>query len=208
MIAATVRWTALTLFGLGGSPAASTFPAGQTGCNFAGTQLFPNSAALDPEGNLWVGFGKTSLILRFNNPGAANSTDFGKCQQFVQTVATIPNNRVGAGLAWIGHDLWGASPESVFVIPNADTVCLNGTNPVCTSTNGAIKLALPGIIGATALAGDQFYPAINGNNLYIGLAHGCRMGRQRHRRFGRSDSYSHLHQLVCESPFQCDGSRA
>ena len=158
-----------SLFGLGGSPAASTFPAGQTGCNFAGTQLFPNSAALDPEGNLWVGFGKTSVILRFNNPGAANSTNFGKCQQFVQTVATIPNNRVGAGLAWIGHDLWGASPESVFVIPNADTVCLNGTNPVCTSTNGAIKLALPGIVGATALAGDQFYPAINGNNLYIGL---------------------------------------
>ena len=158
-----------SLFGLGGSPAASTFPAGQTGCNFAGTQLFPNSAALDPEGNLWVGFGKTSVILRFNNPGAANSTNFGKCQQFMQTVATIPNNRVGAGLAWIGHDLWGASPESVFVIPNADTVCLNGTNPVCTSTNGAIKLALPGIVGATALAGDQFYPAINGNNLYIGL---------------------------------------
>ena len=158
-----------SLFSLGGSPSASTFPAGQTGCSFPGTQLFPNSAALDPEGNLWVGFGKAPLILKFNNPGAANSTNFGTCSQFMQIAATIPNNRVGAGLAWMGHDLWGASPESVFVIPNADTVCMIGTNPACSSSNGSIKLALPSIIGATALAGDQFYPAINGNNLYIGL---------------------------------------
>jgi len=158
-----------SLFSLGGSPSTSAFPAGQTGCSFPGTQLFPNSAALDPQGNLWVGFGKASLILKFNNPGAVNSTNFGTCSQFMQTVATIPNNRVGAGLAWMGHDLWGASPESVFVIPNADTVCLIGTNPACSSSNGTITLTLPSIVGATALAGDQFYPAINGNNLYIGL---------------------------------------
>lgn len=158
-----------SLFNLGGSPAGATFPAGQTGCGMPGTQIFPNSAALDPEGNLWVGFGKASAIVKFNNPGAATSTNFGSCQQFAQIVATIPNNRVGAGLAWMGHDLWGASPESVFVIPNADTVCLIGTNPACSSTNGTIKLTLPSIVGATAVAGDQFYPAINGNNLYIGL---------------------------------------
>ena len=158
-----------SLFNLGGSPSGSTFPAGQTGCSFAGTQFFPNSAALDPQGNLWVGFGKAPLILKFNNPGAANSTNFGTCSQFMQIAASIPNNRVGAGLAWMGHDLWGASPESVFVIPNADTVCMIGTNPACTSSNGTIKLTLPSIVGATAVAGDQFYPAINGNNLYIGL---------------------------------------
>ncbi len=158
-----------SLFSLGGSPSTSTFPAGQTGCSFPGTQLFPNSAALDPQGNLWVSFGKAPLILKFNNPGAANSTNFGTCSQLMQIAATIPNNRVGAGLAWMGHDLWGASPESVFVIPNADTVCMIGTNPACTSTNGTIKLTLSGIIGATSLAGDQFYPAMNGNNLYVGL---------------------------------------
>ena len=158
-----------SLFSLGGSPSTSTFPAGQTGCSFPGTQLFPNSAALDPEGNLWVGLAKAALIFKFNNPGAVTSTNFGTCSQFMQNVATIPNNRVGAGLAWMGHDLWGASPESVFVIPNADTVCLVGTNPACSSTTGTIKLTLPSIIGATAVAGDQFYPAINGNNLYIGL---------------------------------------
>jgi len=158
-----------SLFNLGGSTAGATFPAGQTGCTLFSTQLFPNSAALDPEGNLWVGFGKASFILKFNNPGAVNSTNFGTCSQFMQVVATIPNNRVGAGLAWMNHDLWGASPESVFIVPSADTVCLAGTNPACSSSNGTIKLTLPSIIGATAMAGDQFYPAINGNNLYIGL---------------------------------------
>jgi hypothetical protein len=158
-----------SLFSLGGSPSTSTFPAGQTGCALPGSQLFPNSAALDPEGNLWVGLAKAGLIFKFNNPGAVNSSNFGTCSQFMQTVAIIPNNRVGAGLAWMGHDLWGASPESVFVVPNADTICMIGTNPACSSTNGTIKLALPSIVGATAVAGDQFYPAINGNNLYIGL---------------------------------------
>jgi len=48
-------------------------------------------------------------------------------------------------------------------------VCLVGTNPACSSSNSTIKLTLSSIIGATALVGDQFYPAINGNNLYIGL---------------------------------------
>src|SRR5205807_5022919 len=119
--------------------------------------------------NLWVGFGRSSLILRFNNPSFVNSNNFGSCAQFVQTVATVPNNRVGAGLAWMGHDLWGASPESVFVIANADTVCLAGTNPACSNTNGGIKTTLASVVGATWLAGDQFFPAINGNNLYIGL---------------------------------------
>ncbi len=158
-----------SLFNLGGSPAGSTFPAGQTGCTLSSTQLFPNSAALDPEGNLWVGFGKASFILKFNNPSAASSGNFGTCSKFMQSVANIPNNRVGAGLAWMGHSLWGASPESVFVIPSADTVCLVGTNPACSSSNGTITLTLSSIIGATALVGDQFYPAINGNNLYISL---------------------------------------
>jgi fibronectin type III domain protein/uncharacterized protein DUF11 len=158
-----------TLTNLAGAPATSTFPGGQTGCSLPGTQLFPNSAALDPEGNLWVGFAKSSLIMRLNGPAAVNGS-VASCSQFIQVVATIPNNRVGAGLAWIGHDLWGASPESVFTASNADTVCLVGTNPACSSTNGAIKVTLPSIIAATSVASDQFYPAINGNNLYIGVA--------------------------------------
>ena len=158
-----------TLINLAGAPANSTFGGGKTSCSLPGTQLFPNSAALDPEGNLWVGFSKSSLILRFNNPGVVNSSNFGTCAQLVQTIATVPNNRVGAGLAWMGHDLWGASPESVFVIAGADTVCLANNNPACSTANGTIQTTLGTIIGATSLAGDQFFPATNGNNLYIGL---------------------------------------
>lgn len=158
-----------TLINLAGAPSNSTFGGGKTGCSLPGNQLFPNSAVLDPEGNLWIGFGKSSQILRFNNPGVVNSSNFGTCAQLVQTVATIPNNRVGAGLAWIGHDLWGASPESVFVIAGADTVCLANNNPACGTANSTIKTTLGSILGATSLAGDQFFPAINGNNLYIGL---------------------------------------
>jgi Fibronectin type III domain/Domain of unknown function DUF11 len=158
-----------TLINLAGAPANSNFGGGQTGCSLPGTQLFPNSAALDPEGNLWVGFAKSGLILRFNNPGAVTSANFGSCSQFVQIVGVIPNNRVGAGLGWIGHDLWGASPESVFVAANADSVCLAGTNPACSSANGTIRTTLASILGATSLVSDQLYPAINGNNLYIGL---------------------------------------
>src|SRR5438309_236626 len=52
------------LFSLGGSPSGSVFPGGGTGCPPLGPQLFPNSAALDPEGNLWVGFNKASSIVK------------------------------------------------------------------------------------------------------------------------------------------------
>jgi titin len=161
---------ASSLFSLGGSPVGSVFPGGGTNCPPLGPQLFPNSAALDPEGNLWVGFGKASSIVKFSNPGAATPASFGTCQQFMQTVGTNPNNRVGTGLAWIGHDLWGATPQSVFVIPNADTVCLIGSNPACSSTNGTIQTVLPSITLTTGLIGDQIYPATNGNNLYIAVA--------------------------------------
>ncbi|HEU4414312.1 MAG TPA: fibronectin type III domain-containing protein [Candidatus Angelobacter sp.] len=158
-----------SVFNLAGATAGTTFAGGQTGCSVPAGQLFPNSAALDPAGNLWVGFAKSSLILKFNNPGVATASNIGSCAQFVQTAATVPNNRVGAGLAWMGHDLWGASPESVFVIANADTVCLAGTNPACSTGNGTIKTTLPSVIGATSLVGDQLFPAINGNNIYVGL---------------------------------------
>lgn len=43
-----------TLFSLGGAPPNQPFPAEQTGCAFAGAPGAPNSALLDPEGNLWA----------------------------------------------------------------------------------------------------------------------------------------------------------
>ena len=73
-----------TLFNLAGNQSGSTFAAGQTGCALPGNPGAPNAVALDPEGNLWVGFGKSAEIIRINNPGAASSTNFGTCAQFVQ----------------------------------------------------------------------------------------------------------------------------
>jgi fibronectin type III domain protein/uncharacterized protein DUF11 len=159
-----------TLFGLGGNISGSVFPAGQTGCALPGAPSKPGSAALDPQGNLWVGFAGSASILRFNRPVAA-TTNFGTCQSFIQAVATTPNNRAVNGLAWIGHDLWGASAQSPFVIRNADTACLISPNPACSPGNGTVVAMLPAL-SPTSLAGDQLYPATTGDNLYFGTASG------------------------------------
>ncbi|MGZ7105468.1 MAG: fibronectin type III domain-containing protein, partial [Candidatus Angelobacter sp.] len=156
-----------TLFDLAGNQAGSIFAGGQTGCALPGSPGAPNAVTLDPQGNLWIGFGKSAEIIRINNPGSASSTNFGTCAQFVQVAASVANSRPGTGLAWIGHDLWGASSQTPFVIPKADTTCLAGTNPACSTANGTVIQALTSVVGATALAGDQFYPATNGDNLYF-----------------------------------------
>ena len=156
-----------SLFGMGGNPPGSIYPGGQTGCALPGVPNQPSSVALDPDGNLWLG-SKSASILRFNNPDAA-SIDFGTCASFIQIVATTPNNRFVNGLAWVGHDLWGASAQSAFVVPNADTSCLIDPNPACTPANGTV-LSVPSISGPTSLASDQFYPSTTGDNLYFGLA--------------------------------------
>ena len=156
-----------TLFGMGGNPAGTIYPGGQTGCPLPGTPNQPSSVALDPQGNLWVG-SKSATLLRFNNPDAAG-TSFGSCATFIQAVATTPNNKVVTGLAWIGHDLWGASFGSPFVIRNADIACLVPPNPSCTPGNGTVTSMLSSVGGATSLGSDQVYPNINGDNLYFGL---------------------------------------
>jgi len=156
-----------TLFDLAGNQAGTSFAGGQTGCALPGNPGAPNAVTLDPEGNLWIGFGKSAEIIRINNPGTASATNFGTCAQFVQVAASVLNNRLGAGLAWIGHDLWGANSQTPFVIPRADTACLTGTNPACSTANGTVVQALSSIPGAIALVGDQFFPATNGNNLYF-----------------------------------------
>jgi Fibronectin type III domain/Domain of unknown function DUF11 len=156
-----------SLFAMGGNPVGAIYPGGQTGCALPGAPNQPSSVALDPDGNLWLG-SKSASILRFNNPDAA-SVDFGSCASFIQVVATTPNNRVVNGLAWIGHDLWGASAQSAFVIPNADTACLIDPNPACTPDNGTV-LAVPSISGPTSVASNQTFPSTTGDNLYFGLA--------------------------------------
>ncbi len=145
---------------------------GGTGCPYPGPAVRrarPNGAVLDPLGNLWVGFADGGEILRINSPGTAAEFGFGSCDQFVQLVATSPDNRITNGLAFIGHDLWAGDATSPFVIHNADTTCLVPPNAACSTANGTVVPVLPAVGATNALAGDQFYPATNGNNLYYGV---------------------------------------
>jgi hypothetical protein len=154
-----------TAFSMGGNSTTDTFPS-QTGCPFPGNNpQLPNSVALDPEGNLWVGFGRSGEIIRFNNPATATATDFGTCNSFIQIVAATPDNHLSNGLAWIGHDLWSADNKGPFFIRTADTSCLVGPNPACTDKSGT--RALTSITTTTVVMSDQVYPATNGNNLYF-----------------------------------------
>src|ERR1051326_7955789 len=56
-------------FSLGGNSTTDVFPGGQTGCALPANPSLPNSAALDPRGNLWIGFGRSGSILRFCQAG-------------------------------------------------------------------------------------------------------------------------------------------
>lgn len=159
---------ASSILSMGGNSTGDLF-ASQTGCPFPGNNpQLPNSAALDPEGNLWVGFGRSGEIIRFNNPAAATAASFGTCAAFIQVVAATPDNHLSNGLAWMGHDLWSIDGKSPFFVRNADKACLVSPNPACTDKSGTRALA--SITNGAVMIGDQVYPATNGNNLYIGLA--------------------------------------
>ena len=169
-----------TLYGMGGNAAGSSFSGGQSGCalpadsTVAGNPAAgrPSGAALGPDGNLWVSFRNTGAILRFNSPATAGTVSFGSCADFIQLVASTPTHGGNAGLAWIGHDMWG-SENSPFVIANADRTCQALITPSSTATAPACTAATQSSlasIAAVSLSGDQFYPNLNGNNLYIGSA--------------------------------------
>jgi uncharacterized repeat protein (TIGR01451 family) len=163
--------TAFTL--AGGAGARKGAFLGGTGCPYPGLandrKNIPNGAALSPLGDLWVSFSDNGEILRFNSPGTATEFGFGTCDQFVQIVATTPDNATSSELAFIGHDLWSGDGTSPFVIPNADTTCLVPPFPACSTANGTVVPTLPQIAGPTVLSGDQFFPATNGNNLYYSI---------------------------------------
>ncbi len=142
---------------------------GGTGCPLLTTGTNPVGAALDPEGNLWVSFLDSGDIIRFNSPATATEFGFSSCAQFEQLVATTPDGAVSSGLAFIGHDLWSGDGTSPFVIPNADTTCLVPPFAACTVANGTVIPTLPQVGATDAIGSDQYFPAINGNNLYYGV---------------------------------------
>ena len=64
--------------------------------------------------------------------------------------------------------LWSIDGTSPFVITNADTTCqafTPGMTPSCIAVN---QLAAVGAANTTG--SDQYYPQLNGNNLYFGLS--------------------------------------
>jgi len=158
-----------SLFIMGGSTTGARFGGGTTGCVLPGNPGTPHSTVLDPLGNLWVGFKKSGTVLRFTQPGTASETGFGTCDQFIVPVATIDTK--SDGLAFIGHDLWGTDGTSPFFIKNADTTCMVPPHGICTAPTDIIYVLGAAPVGAAAVAvmSDQYYPAINGNNVYIAL---------------------------------------
>ena len=141
---------------LGGNPGAvhQTLPAD---CGIPGN--IPNSAVLGPDGNLYIGFKASGDILRVTSP----QTEPLPCQN-VQVIGTTPDNKKDFGLGWIGHDLLGGDGTSAWIMVGAD-VCVTSLNPEsCQSTNILVgQTAAP-----TYVMTDQFYPAQNGRNLFVG----------------------------------------
>jgi hypothetical protein len=158
-----------SVFIMGGSTTGARFGGGTTGCALPGNPGTPHSTVLDPLGNLWVGFKKSGTVLRFTQPGTASETGFGTCEQFIVPVATI--DKKSDGLAFIGHDLWGADGTSPFFIKNADTTCMVPPHGICLAPTDIIGVLAAAPVGAAAVAvmSDQYYPATNGNNVYIAL---------------------------------------
>jgi Fibronectin type III domain/Domain of unknown function DUF11 len=179
------------IFAMAGNITGSRFSGGTTGCAFPDDSTetilapdgvtkiavpmgVPNSLALGPDGNLYIGFKKQGGILRINNPATASSAGFGTCADFIQLVAATPGGG-GNGLAFINHDLWGALEGGPFVIQKADTTCQAlppSINPVQKPTCPAAAPTTPAFaaLTPTTIYGDQTYPYLNGNNLYMGDA--------------------------------------
>ena len=159
-----------SLFVMAGNTTGARFGGGTTGCALPGNPGLPAAAALSPLGDLWVGFKKSGTIVRFTQPGTASETGFGTCDTFITPVATV--NKISNGLAFVGHDLWGADGTSPFFVKNADTTCMVPPHGTCTVASGDVVNTLVAAVGAapTATMSDQYYPATNGNNVYFTLS--------------------------------------
>ena len=117
----------------------------------------PTALAIGPDGNLYLGFSKTSNIMRILAP----QNEPLPCANVQSNVATISNSQNDLGLAWILHDLFGDSTFDPVRWPSADN-CF-------TPQNGFVSCPAQNIFNVVVPAGlisDQIYPALNGNTLY------------------------------------------
>lgn len=131
----------------------------QSGVGCQTSLVGPNSAALGPDGNLYLASLRSGNVVRILSP----QTNPLPCNNVQNDVINSPDGRKNFGLGWIGHDLYGGDGFSAFVVHNADT-CFTAANnfSVCTGQN-----ILAGQIPTpTTMIGDQAYPDLNGQNLY------------------------------------------
>lgn len=134
----------------------------------------PNSASLGPDNNLWISFKQSGALVRINNPSQSPVPSGTGCQSFIQVVGTTPDNKKNFGLGWIGHDLYGGDGFSPWVMHSADTNCLapETGNRLCTGSLGPSNILSTQMPSPFATITDQLYPALDGNNLYVGNAAG------------------------------------
>lgn len=117
----------------------------------------PTAMAMGPDGNLYLGFSRTSNIMRILAP----QTEPLPCSSLQSNIATITNSTNDLGLGWVVHDMFG---DSTF-----DPVRWSNGDNCFTPQNGFVPCAAQNIFNVVVPAGlisDQTYPQLNGNTLY------------------------------------------
>jgi len=122
-------------------------------CGIFGNQ--PDSLALGPDSNMYIGFRKNGNITRVIAPTRQTVP----CSD-VQNVSTNRANKRSQALGFIGHTLFGVDTISAFEIPDADQcgITING----CQGTG-----VLPVTAGDSLMISDQQGTSLNGNNLFF-----------------------------------------
>jgi uncharacterized repeat protein (TIGR01451 family) len=122
-------------------------------CGIFGNQ--PDSLALGPDSNMYIGFRKTGNLVRVTAPQRQTVP----CSD-VQNVANIPDNKRNQALGFIGHTLFGVDTISAYEIPDADQCKI--ANNGCTGTS-----VLPFTAGSSLMISDQQGTSLNGNDLFF-----------------------------------------
>ncbi len=136
--------------------ATSEFLGDAGGCGVSSN--FPWAISLGPDGDLYVSFRKSGNIIRILGPQSASVP----CSGF-QVMGSTVDGKIGKGLGWIGHDLWGADGIGLFRIGNADQ-CFTAANNFTPCKGIGLLVSL--IANPLGMFSDQNYPATNGNNIY------------------------------------------
>jgi uncharacterized repeat protein (TIGR01451 family) len=144
------------------------------------TPFTMSSAALGPDGNLYIGWMRDGIIARIPHPATFDPGNPADCAS-IDVPIFAPDARFGAGgaaghtfgLTWIGHSLFGADNIAPWFKDNADQclTAVNGFNrcgPVAGAGTEILAAFAPGpqagIISDNTYAGPN--PTFPGNTLY------------------------------------------